>query len=211
MVPGHAIPQVTEPPAPEPLVQMVDDQARARGLGDLCAERCYLATITAAGDPALRTLVLRGIGEGRLEIFFNATSPKWRQLQSNPRYELLVYWPTIGRQYRLRGGFEPIPGDVMAASWQRRNKIGKQLDLYYSSSRPQSSVVDDVADFERRLADLRRALDDGTESEPPDSIMGLRLMPYRVEFLDVSAVDQVHRRYLYISDGKDWRCRPLVP
>ncbi|MDX1514430.1 MAG: pyridoxamine 5'-phosphate oxidase family protein, partial [Gammaproteobacteria bacterium] len=120
-----------DPPDPDPLVQLASDQARARAGQDPCVDRCSLATVTRDGEPRVRTLVLHGVENGRLELYFNATSPKWRQLKANGKYELLVYWPTIGRQYRLSGGLDEIPWETMAERWRRRESAGKQLDLYY--------------------------------------------------------------------------------
>jgi pyridoxine/pyridoxamine 5'-phosphate oxidase len=59
----------------------------------------------------------------------NATSAKWRELRANRRYELLVFWSSIQRQYRVRGGFDEIPFSEIARHWEQKNAAGKLLDL----------------------------------------------------------------------------------
>lgn len=202
---------VTVPRSDNPLLQLAADQGRARAAGDPCAERCVLATVTDEGGPALRTLVLRGLAAGRLEVFFNASSPKWRQLQTNPRYELLVYWPSIARQYRISGGFEQITHAELARSWKHKGSVGKQLDIYYSKYRPQSSELESRREFDKTMGDIRATIAGGDEPDAPASLRGLRLLPWSVELLDLSGGDEMHRRDLYTNDGSGWQVRSLVP
>lgn len=116
-------------PGNDPITLLREDAQRALAAGDPLTHRCFLATLTESAQPAVRTLVLRGIDSDRIELFFSNTSAKWRDLVANQRYELLVYWPTIKCQYRLRGGFEEIPLRELAASWGQKSIDGKLLDL----------------------------------------------------------------------------------
>jgi len=50
------------------LVLLAADQARARICGDPCADRCFLASVSDEGEPAVRTLVLRGLEADRVEV-----------------------------------------------------------------------------------------------------------------------------------------------
>ena len=45
----------------DPLARFADDRARARDRDDGWANLCAVATVTAAGEPAVRVLVLREV------------------------------------------------------------------------------------------------------------------------------------------------------
>jgi len=78
---------------------------KAKSLNDPNAECCSFATVSSDGQPAVRTLVLREVTEDSFIIFVSGTSPKWGELQCTERYELLMLWPTLMIQYRIRGSF----------------------------------------------------------------------------------------------------------
>ena len=116
----------------EPMKHLVRDARRALAAGDPLTYRCFFATSTEPVQPALRSLVLRGVDSGRIELFFSNTSAKWPDLVGNDGYELLVYWPTILCRYRIRGGFKEIPFAELASSWKHKSVDGRLLDLYYA-------------------------------------------------------------------------------
>lgn len=156
-------------------------------------------------------MVLRGLEASRIELFFSATSAKWRDLLANGRYELLVYWPTIECQYRMSGGFEEIPFENMAASWAQKSDQGKLLDLYYSEERPQGSRIDDLDRYVDAISRIRRAIDDSKTVEAPATVRGIRLEPSRIDRLDLSPAPTVYRRHLYVRVGGGWQRELLVP
>lgn len=195
----------------DPIELLRRDAQRAAAADDPLARRCFLATLEASEQPALRTLVLRGIESGRIELYFSATSPKWRHLQTNRRYELLVYWPTIECQYRIRGGFDEIPFTELAASWKQKSTAGKLLDLYYSQGQAQSSVMEGVDRFIRAFDAMRDNADNSAALEAPPTLAGVRLAPCRVERLDLNPAPTVYARHLFTRIDAGWRRDALVP
>ncbi len=179
--------------------------------GDTMAHRCFLATLSGAGQPAVRTLVLRGVDAGRIELFFSKTSAKWRDLLDNQRYELLVYWPTIVCQYRIRGGFKQIPFKALAASWKQKSADGKLLDLYYQKAQPQGSPVADESAFVELIRSIREDVGDFSAVEAPPTITGILLEPSRVERLDLSPAPGVYTRDLFLRNSGGRRRDLLVP
>ena len=151
----------------DPMKLLVQDARRVLAAGDPLTHRCFLATLTEPDQPALRTLVLRGVDSGRIELFFSNTRAKWRDLVANDRYELLVYWPTIRCQYRIRGGFKEIPFAELASSWKHKSVDGKLLDLYYAKQRPQGGLIDDVDAFVETMASIRGESNASTSSIRP--------------------------------------------
>ncbi|MFI1013464.1 pyridoxal 5'-phosphate synthase [Streptomyces sp. NPDC020965] len=63
-----------------------------------------LATVDGAGRPDVRTLMLHDADERGWHFASHTTSAKGRQLAANPEAALGFYWPTRGRQIRVRGG-----------------------------------------------------------------------------------------------------------
>ena len=165
-----------------------------------------MATVDDRGAPQLRTLVLRQLEE-RLALFVNATSPKWQELTSSPTLAVVVWLHSLQRQWRLQVRTEPVPGQLVAQSWQQRPHRPKQLDWYYNRRQPQSRPVRD------REA-LLGALDDLELPQPltaPPEARGLYLNPLTVERLDLDTPEGVHdRRRFEWLDGH-WQQTVLVP
>lgn len=195
----------------DPMELLRADAQRVIAAGDPMAHRCFLATLTEPDQPALRTLVLRGVDSGRIDLFFSNTSAKWRDLLANSRYELLVYWPTILCQYRVRGGFKQIPFKELAASWKQKSVDGKLLDLYYAKKQAQGSRIDDVDAFVEAIALIRGDSDDLSAVEAPPTITGIRLEPDHIERLDLSPAPTVYTRHIFIRTESGWRRDLLVP
>lgn len=195
----------------DPIRLLGSDARRAMAAADPMVHRCFLATQTGAGQPVVRTLVLRGVDAGRIELFFSKTSAKWRDLLDNQRYELLVYWPSIGCQYRIRGGFKQIPFEELAASWKQKSADGKLLDLYYQKAQTQGSPIEDQDAFVELIRSIREDAGDFSAVDAPPTITGIRLEPSRVERLDLSPAPGVYTRELYLRSGGGWRRERLVP
>lgn len=189
-------------PIVDPLAALRADRQRARDAGDPLAGLCWLAT-GADGTASVRTLVLREV-DGDFAIFTNASSPKWRQLQSGAQPELLVYLPSCRAQYRLRGVLTPIAAATMAQHWQQRPHWGRRLDHAYERQAQSSELA---------TPDVLEAIRSGTEapSAMPSGVRGLRLEPARIERLLLDDAQPPHDRRLWQRDGHLWREVLLMP
>ncbi len=189
----------------DPWQQLHSDRATATKAADACANLCYLATVDAAGEPQVRTLVLRDLGEGGLGIFINNTSPKWDQLGTG--VSVLVYLPSLSLQYRIQASLEPIAKSTVDQSWTLRPDTPKRLDWLYQSYQAQSSVVADQAT-------LLSALDAQFPDVPqlaPESAQGLKLVPTQIERLDLNAQGGPHHRQLFKRERDSWQALTLIP
>ncbi len=115
------------------------DDARAAGLHEPNA--VVVATVSADGVPAARTVLLKGLddGAGRQGFVFytNHGSRKGADLEANPRAALLFPWHPLERQVRVDGVVERLPRELVAAYFAERPR-GSQLGAWASA---QSSVV----------------------------------------------------------------------
>ena len=197
-------------PVTDPMALLAADRERASAAGDPMADLCVLATVDGRGAPALRTLVLRGIDSRSILIFINRSSPKWAELHRLGRFELLCYYPTLGLQYRLRGGVSEHDVDAVHRSWKRKPYRTKLIDWYYERERPQSAELesrDALVTGHRRM----QALYPDPEDVPaPGGVRGLDLVVERLERLDLNAAP-VHERIAFTRVGDSWQDVPLVP
>ena len=116
-----------------------------------------VATVGGDGWPAARTVLLKGYDAAGLRFFTNTGSAKAAELAANPRAALVFPWHPAQRQVRVTGTVERLPDDVVAAYFATRPR-DSQLGAWAS---PQSTVVADRAELDRRLAEVDRALPGG--------------------------------------------------
>jgi pyridoxamine 5'-phosphate oxidase len=198
------------PTAPlDPLALIADDRARARAAGDPFADLCVLATAPEPGLPGVRPLVLRDIGPAGIGLLVSRTSPKWEPLSAG-RYELLLVWLTIRRQYRVRGGVAPMPEALVETYWSQKVHESRLLDLYYSTHGVQSSVVPSRERFLEGIEALRRQYPSPGSVPRPPILQGVYLVPERVESWRGSP-DRLHDRRRFAREGVAWREETLVP
>lgn len=180
------------------------DRERAREQNDPMASVCTVATIDELGHPQVRTLVLRDIEES-LAIFVNATSPKWSSLQN--KCAMHTYWPSVQIQYRMQVRTEPLPQDIVHASWQLRPDAPKHMDWLYESGNTQSSQIGSREELLAKLDSLQ-------PPEPliaPGNARGLKLIPQEIERLDLNQDNGVHDRALIRLTDTGTQTIVLIP
>ncbi|MEX0839194.1 MAG: pyridoxamine 5'-phosphate oxidase family protein [Parvibaculum sp.] len=91
------------------------------GAGDALSplRKPALATVSANGAPALRTVILRNFDRKArvLELFTDARSTKVAELKREPRASMLFYDPRRDLQLRLSGSAVPLTGAAAADAW----------------------------------------------------------------------------------------------
>jgi len=195
----------------DPWQQLTADRERARAEKDPGADLGYLATASCAGQPSVRTLVLRGTGERSIDLFCSRSGAKWLDLEANPSYELLIYWPSCRRQYRVRGRWHEIPEAERHASWHAQPHLSRVLDWYYSEGRPQGATLPSRQTLLDEVSALALQHPDDPNLEPAPLATGLRLTSDWVEILDLCGPDRLHDRRLYRWAENGWSAETLVP
>lgn len=195
--------------ATDPVAQIVADRERAREAGDPFADLCVLATADPGGVPGVRTLVLRDVGPQGVGLLVSGTSPKWAPL-ADGRYECLLVWLAIRRQYRIRGGLAPMPETLVETYWEQKLHESRLLDVYYRTCQPQSSPVGSRERFLAGIERLRQTHPTAEAVPRPDLLRGVYLIPERIEAWRGSP-DRLHDRRLYARQGPGWTEEVLVP
>jgi pyridoxamine 5'-phosphate oxidase len=153
--------------------------------------------------------VLRDVGPAGIGLLVSEASPKWAPLSAG-RYELLLVWLTIRRQYRVRGAVASMPEALVETYWSQKVHESRLLDLYYATHGVQSSVVPSRERFLEGIEALRRQYPTPQSVPRPDLLRGVHLVPDRIEMWRGSP-DRLHDRRRYLRDGPGWREETLVP
>lgn len=190
---------------PDPFVQFARWYELAREEVPL-AEAMTLATVDADGAPDARMVLLRGHGPDGFRFHTNYESAKGAEIAADPRGALILYWREHDRQIRARGRIErlsPADSDAYFASRGRESRLGAWAS-------PQSRPLEDRAELDRRLEEVRARFADADEVPRPDFWGGYILRPVAIEFWQGQQA-RLHDRFLYSRDGDAWRMRRLAP
>jgi len=164
-----------------------------------------LATVTPAGDPAARTVLLKDLDATGFVFFTNYDSAKGRDLAHHPRACLLFFWGELERQVRITGRVERLTADESLTYFRSRPR-GSQLGAWAS---PQSRVIESRDILDRALAELD-ATYTGADIPLPPFRGGFRVMPEAMEFWQ-GRTSRLHDRLLYSRDGDQWSRVRLAP
>jgi len=163
-----------------------------------------LATVTAAGAPSARIVLLKGIERGGFVFYTNYRSRKGRELEARADACLISFWPELERQVRIEGGAEKV-GEREADDYYATRPLGARLSAWASA---QSERVADRAALEAALEEAQRRY--GERPPRPPHWGGYRVIPDSFEFWQGRA-DRLHDRLLYRREASDWTIERLAP
>ena len=192
-----------------PIAGIIKDQQTARSLDDQNANICFLA-LSGEGAPSVRTLVLRDISEAGFTLFINKTSPKWRIITGNNRAELLLWYASIRRQYRVGGLIDALDQNIIEEHWPRKPAGSKYLDHAYETLGPQSSEIASRDLLLGHIDALAKETDDGSLAVPA-AAGGIILRPAVIECLDLNQGGSAHDRRHYEKADNKWIETVLIP
>ena len=170
------------------------------------AEAMTLATTGADGAPDARMVLLKGHGPDGFRFFTNYESAKAGQIAADPRGALILYWREHDRQVRARGSIEPLPAADSDAYFTTRARDSR-LGAWAS---PQSRQLEDRADLDRRLDEVKERFAGVDDVPRPPSWGGYLLRPETIEFWQGQQA-RLHDRFLYTREGVGWRVERLAP
>jgi pyridoxamine 5'-phosphate oxidase len=169
------------------------------------ANAIQLATVDADGQPAVRTVLVKGLDERGIVFFTNYRSAKAHDLEANPRAAAVFVWLAQQRQVRLSGAVtrvERAETEAYFATRPRESQVGAWAS-------PQSEVVASRAELDRLAAETETRFGDAAIPAPPHW-GGYRLQPEAVEFWQ-GRQGRLHDRIRFRHDGDQWRRERLAP
>lgn len=165
-----------------------------------------LATASAKGEPAARTVLLKGADENGFVFYTNYDSAKGRDLAANPRASLLFFWAELERQVRITGSVTKTSAAESDQYFQSRPKESQ----FGAAVSKQSRVVSERSNLEQRYSEFAARHKDAPVSRP-SHWGGYRVKPETMEFWQ-GRKSRLHDRLLYTRqpDGS-WSRSRLEP
>jgi pyridoxamine 5'-phosphate oxidase len=170
-----------------------------------------LATVSNAGAPSQRTVLLKDLTTEGFVFFSNYESQKGREGLTNPSAAALFLWPALERQIRIEGVLSKTSAEGSDRYFQSR-PLEAQIAATIS---PQSSKItrDDLEQrFNRAILSAQENLSCGIKVQRPAYWGGFVLKPIRFEFWQGRA-SRLHDRIIYKSSdtGQKWKLERLAP
>jgi len=163
-----------------------------------------LATVTAAGTPAARIVLLKGVEDGGFVFYTNYGSRKGRELAARPAACLVFQWSELERQVRIEGSVQQVSAAASDAYFASR-PLGARLSAWAS---PQSETVAGRSVLEAAVRNVSSRYADNPPRPPHWG--GYRVVPHSLEFWQGRA-DRLHDRLLYTRGAAGWAIERLAP
>jgi pyridoxamine 5'-phosphate oxidase len=165
-----------------------------------------LATVSAAGQPRARTVLMKGHDEAGFVFYTNRTSRKGTDLDEVPRASLLFPWHAIHRQVIVEGVVTRVSDEASDAYFRMRPRAS-QLAAWASH---QSAVIGSRAELEDKYAELDRRWPAPADVPRPDFWGGYLVVPQTFEFWHGRA-NRMHDRLRYARHADGWLIERLAP
>ena len=164
-----------------------------------------IATVSADGQPSLRTVLLKLYDQRGFVFFTNYESRKARDIAANPAVALLFPWVVLGRQVKITGTASKVSFTESLRYFTSRPR-GSQIGAWAS---PQSQVITSRSLLDAKVEEMKRNFADG-HIPLPSFWGGYRVQPQTIEFWQ-SRADRLHDRFVYRRDGEGWEIGRLAP
>lgn len=164
-----------------------------------------LATVNAAGRPAVRMVLLKSFDERGFVFYTNLTSRKGQELAAHAYAAIGFHWKSLRRQVRATGMIEQVTASEADAYFNPRPR-GSQLGAHASL---QSQPLASRDELQQRLAAITKQYA-GRTVPRPDHWSGYRLLADEIEFWQ-EMPDRLHDRLRYTREGGNWTTQRLYP
>ena len=163
-----------------------------------------LATVTFAGAPSARIVLLKGVERGHFLFYTNYLSRKGRELEHRAAACLLLLWSDLERQVRIDGTVQKV-GAAESDAYYASRPLGARLSAWASA---QSQVVASRQILESAMEAARQR--HGKQPPRPPHWGGYCVEPNEIELWQGRS-DRLHDRLLYRRQDGAWKIERLSP
>jgi pyridoxamine 5'-phosphate oxidase len=164
-----------------------------------------LATVSSAGRPTSRTVLLKHFDSHGFCFYTNYLSRKGEHLALTPYGSLTFWWREVFRQVHLEGKIVKTKRSESIHYFHKRPRGAQLASIASSQSAPLASRYE-LEEAYLRLQKKYR----GKEIPCPKHWGGYRLIPERIEFWQGRA-NRLHDRFLYVKIDSFWIISRLSP
>jgi len=166
-----------------------------------------LGTISAAGNPNARTVLLRGVDDAGFYFYTNYSSRKGEAIAHGAAVSMVFGWYSQFRQVLVEGVAERVAASESDAYFNTRPR-DSQLSAWASN---QSQPIANREALEEQY-EARRQQFESTDITRPDFWGGYRIVPLRIEFWKGRS-NRLHDRIEFSrpSVTDHWTIRRLQP
>lgn len=169
------------------------------------ANAMSLSTVDKSGQPSSRVVLLKGYDEKGFVFFTNYESRKAQDLEVNSKVSLLFFWPSMGRQIRVRGEVTKVSRQESEEYFRTRPR-DSQLGAWASK---QSTKLQTRFDLETKLVEMKKKFE-GENVPCPPNWGGYRVWMSSIEFWE-DRPNRLHDRLLYERQSSGWVMSRLSP
>lgn len=191
----------------DPVIQFERWFQQAMDGGLIMPNAMSLATVSAEGQPSLRTVLLKYFDHTGFVFYTNYESRKAQEIAENARVSLLFPWLALERQVSITGEAEKVSTAESVKYFLSRPR-GSQLGAWCSA---QSSVINSRQLLLSKFEEIKRKFQEHHEIPLPSFWGGYRVVPTAIEFWQ-GRENRLHDRFLYQrQSGNTWAVNRLAP
>ncbi len=165
-----------------------------------------LSTVSDKNTPTTRTVLLKGVEDGKFVFYTNYNSRKGKQMTVNPNVCVLFFWPELERQVNIEGVVQkttPEKSDAYFKTRPWKSRIGAIIS-------PQSQPIESKNVIKKHFV-IEAAKHIGDDIPRPKHWGGFEITPNRIEFWQ-GRPNRLHDRVLYTKkDHSAWEISRLAP
>jgi pyridoxamine 5'-phosphate oxidase len=164
-----------------------------------------LATVSTAGSPNVRMVLLKGVEDGAIAFYTNYNSRKAKDLDANPSASCTFWWAELERQVRISGTVKKLPETVSENYFATRPR-DSQIGAWASD---QSMPVVNREELEKKFTVVEERFR-GKDIPKPDDWGGFEIRIQEIEFWQ-GRPGRMHDRIHYLFSSGKWNRQRLSP
>ncbi len=164
-----------------------------------------LSTIDASGFPESRVVLLKELKHDGLVFYTNYESKKGNQIAQNGHVAVVLFWPQLERQVRIKGIAEKI-SETESTDYFKSRPIDSQLGAWAS---PQSQIIESREVLDQNYQ-LYQEYFKSREIEKPPHWGGFLIRPEYFEFWQGRS-NRLHDRFEFSLSDNQWIINRLAP